>query len=657
MSNNSDCEVFTTPFKMLRFLFGIYLIPQGFSGKCGDSIGSSDFQNVRREKTFVDKTLWLKDFWDDPVRQHYITAPTRFGKTTLLSMMQHFFDKNQGGHGDSQKSHFYGTKIFEQESDFFHAHFREHVVLVLDFGLLREANNLASTQRILCEIYGKARYDTDPDNRGKTADEKKDSIAKFTAECKVNYTEYLVNLPTDLKQLNSKANGTQMIVLVDDVDTIISSLLKVDARKDVIDIILMIVGGFLNRVLGNHKFIGIKKSLLLGSMYLPGTLTPDNEVWRPFCSSEKFSKYLGLTHQEVEDLLVKFSEPLDRMSDLEEFYGGYNVKNSTLQIFNTGSIVSYLGSRRFDHYWLSHIDPLQNDYARIISRPSMGSIIEQLIIGGRVHAPTGDQEGKVYFNTLKKMRDSPSLIDESSEKVAVKSFLWYLENAGYLARSYTSETLQVANGETAFALGQALVQNSSYYMNTHNLSEDVMREYVDAFMTLTVEDPEFSVFKLATKIHKIYASAGSNTEPGKRLNFGGLLYAWLRYSGHKNLTHILGREIAYLKDVPKQSNSIWSRRDVFWGTPLTYGMPELAVVRDDMVGILANFKMHNISTFALKELYEKRYTRNFPKKLEAYGLRGKIYMGINIEKNFSVTITYYSSSHNEFDTVEYPLPQ
>ncbi|CAH0392250.1 unnamed protein product [Bemisia tabaci] len=49
MSNNSDCEVFTTPFKMLRFLFGIYLIPQtfGFLRLTDDELSFSSAAHLR----------------------------------------------------------------------------------------------------------------------------------------------------------------------------------------------------------------------------------------------------------------------------------------------------------------------------------------------------------------------------------------------------------------------------------------------------------------------------------------------------------------------------------------------------------------------------------------------------------------------------------
>ncbi|XP_018917813.2 uncharacterized protein [Bemisia tabaci] len=78
---------------------------------------STVFSEIRSSKTFVDKTLWLKEFHELPSKHIYLTAPLRFGKTTNLKMMEEFFsitnDEKQA------REVFEGTNIHSTEKEFF----------------------------------------------------------------------------------------------------------------------------------------------------------------------------------------------------------------------------------------------------------------------------------------------------------------------------------------------------------------------------------------------------------------------------------------------------------------------------------------------------------------------------------------------------------
>ena len=56
------------------------------------SIGVQNFKTIRENNAFyVDKTFFIKEWWEaqDPVT--LITRPRRFGKTLNMSMVEHFF--------------------------------------------------------------------------------------------------------------------------------------------------------------------------------------------------------------------------------------------------------------------------------------------------------------------------------------------------------------------------------------------------------------------------------------------------------------------------------------------------------------------------------------------------------------------------------------
>src|SRR6202021_1029791 len=57
-------------------------------------IGYDDFGKIIEKKLyFVDKTLFIKEFIDDDAEVILITRPRRFGKTLMMSVLQHFFAK------------------------------------------------------------------------------------------------------------------------------------------------------------------------------------------------------------------------------------------------------------------------------------------------------------------------------------------------------------------------------------------------------------------------------------------------------------------------------------------------------------------------------------------------------------------------------------
>lgn len=56
------------------------------------SIGAQDFAYLRRNHCFyVDKTSFIKEWWENGDVVTLLTRPRRFGKTLNLSMMETFF--------------------------------------------------------------------------------------------------------------------------------------------------------------------------------------------------------------------------------------------------------------------------------------------------------------------------------------------------------------------------------------------------------------------------------------------------------------------------------------------------------------------------------------------------------------------------------------
>ena len=76
------------------------------------AIGIQDFENLRKNNCFyIDKTSFIKEWWESMDSVTLITRPRRFGKTLNMSMLDYFFSVNHAGRGDL----FEGLEIWEEE--------------------------------------------------------------------------------------------------------------------------------------------------------------------------------------------------------------------------------------------------------------------------------------------------------------------------------------------------------------------------------------------------------------------------------------------------------------------------------------------------------------------------------------------------------------
>ena len=75
-------------------------------------IGIQDFLELRENHNFyIDKTSFIKEWWESNDSVTLITRPRRFGKTLNMSMIEEFFSMDYAGRGDL----FEGLSIWEEE--------------------------------------------------------------------------------------------------------------------------------------------------------------------------------------------------------------------------------------------------------------------------------------------------------------------------------------------------------------------------------------------------------------------------------------------------------------------------------------------------------------------------------------------------------------
>ena len=99
------------------------------------AIGQQDFGTVREKGYFyIDKTRFIKEWWESGDSVTLINRPRRFGKTLTMSMVEKFFSISHAGRADL----FEGTEIWE------YGEYREqqgtYPVIFLSFADVKETN-------------------------------------------------------------------------------------------------------------------------------------------------------------------------------------------------------------------------------------------------------------------------------------------------------------------------------------------------------------------------------------------------------------------------------------------------------------------------------------------------------------------------------------
>ena len=112
-------------------------------------IGIQNFDKVRENQYFyIDKTSFIKEWWEAGDDVTLITRPRRFGKTLNMSMVEEFFSIQYKNRGDL----FEGLSIWEDES------YREiqgtYPVIFLSFANVKE-KDFKTTRKKICQLLTK----------------------------------------------------------------------------------------------------------------------------------------------------------------------------------------------------------------------------------------------------------------------------------------------------------------------------------------------------------------------------------------------------------------------------------------------------------------------------------------------------------------------
>lgn len=174
-------------------------------------IGIQDFSDIREENYFyIDKTSFIKEWWESGDSVTLITRPRRFGKTLNMSMLEHFFSVDYKDRGDL----FEGLAIWQEEK------YRQlqgtYPLISLSFANIKERNyeqTKLKISQLIKNLYSKYEFLLDS-NALTEAD--KDFMKKVVKDLNdVDATMAIHQLAKSLYQYY----GKKVIILLDEYDT------------------------------------------------------------------------------------------------------------------------------------------------------------------------------------------------------------------------------------------------------------------------------------------------------------------------------------------------------------------------------------------------------------------------------------------------------
>ena len=346
-------------------------------------IGVQDYEMiVLNDYFYVDKTGFIREWWENGDSVTLITRPRRFGKTLNLNMVEKFFSADYAGRSDL----FEKTNLWKEEK--YRGIQGKYPVIAMSFADIKETT-FASARKAICrniqKLYNK--YDflleggyLNLPEKGlfqKVSPEMEDYIAADSIRA---LSDYL-----------GRYYGRKAIILLDEYDTPMQEAYV----NGYWDEIVSFMRNLFNATFKTNPFL--YKAIMTGITRVSkeSIFSDLNNLEVVTTTSEKYSDVFGFTQEEVSGALAEFGIA-DMEQDVREWYDGFTFGNRT-DIYNPWSILNFLDKKKFSTYWANtSSNSLVGKLVREGSR-DVKMVMEDLLDGGILQTEIDEQ---IVFSQL-----------------------------------------------------------------------------------------------------------------------------------------------------------------------------------------------------------------------------------------------------------------
>lgn len=301
------------------------------------AIGIQNFEELRQKKYFyIDKTAFIKEWWESGDSATLITRPRRFGKTLNMSMVEQFFSVDYANRGDL----FEGLSIWEDET------YRElqgtYPVISLSFANVKE-KDYQTTRKKICQLLTKLYaehsflldsgllYKTDRDYFQRISENMDDSDASLALY--------------QLSDFLYRYYGKKVIILLDEYDTPMQEAYVNGFWEEIV--------GF-TRSMFNAAFKTnpwMERAIMTGITRVSkeSIFSDLNNLEVVTTTSDKYAVSFGFTEKEVFDALEEYGISQEK-EQVKHWYDGF-IFGEHKDIYNPWSILNFLDKKSFKTYW------------------------------------------------------------------------------------------------------------------------------------------------------------------------------------------------------------------------------------------------------------------------------------------------------------------
>ena len=353
------------------------------------SIGNQSFESIREKDNFyIDKTNFIREWWDNDDTVTLITRPRRFGKTLNMSMLECFFSNKYKDRGDL----FEGLEIWNDEK------YRKlqgtYPVIFLSFAGIKQVKYNETVIKIkdeLIRIYNE--YDYIMKSGIYNTNEKMQYQSVCVGMSDTVAQEALKNLSNYL----SRYYGKKVIILLDEYDTPMQEAYVNGYWEELV----AFTRSLFNSTFKTNPYL--ERAIMTGITRVSkeSIFSDLNNLEIVTTLSTKYETSFGFTEKEVFNALDEQGLP-DEKEDVKKWYDGF-IFGKQKDIYNPWSIINFLDKKEYNTYWAdSSSNGLINNLVQKGS-PCIKMMMETLLKEETIDVPINEQ---IVFSELDYSEDA-----------------------------------------------------------------------------------------------------------------------------------------------------------------------------------------------------------------------------------------------------------
>ncbi len=342
------------------------------------AIGIQSFAEIIEGNYFyIDKTNFIKEWWESGDSVTLITRPRRFGKTLNVSMIEQFFSVDYADREDL----FEGLSIWNEEK--YKKLQGTYPVISLSFARVKEINYISTRDKI-CQIirnlYIKNIF-------------LKESDVLTNADRQ--YFERILSedvkdsdMTSSLYQLSdylSRYYGKKVIILLDEYDTPMQEAYVYGFWEELV----AFTRSLFNSTFKTNPFMARSVMTGITRVSKESIFSDLNNLNVVTTTSDEYATAFGFTEKEVFKVLDEYGYG-DKKDEVKRWYDGF-IFGSYKDIYNPWSILNFLDKGKFDTYWAnSSSNSLAGKLIREGNR-RIKTTFESLLNGEVISCPIDEQ--------------------------------------------------------------------------------------------------------------------------------------------------------------------------------------------------------------------------------------------------------------------------